>query len=56
MKPAPYDFSGERARIAAHDARMAQAKDDSGNRAICPYCYQPKFNDRSKRVWRCGCR
>lgn len=54
MKPDPYDFAGEVERIAAHDARMDNAKDDSGGRCICPYCYQPAMQP-TKRTWRCGC-
>jgi hypothetical protein len=47
------DFSEELSRIATHDAIMAQAKDNAGNRSVCPYCYQPAMG--IPRNWYCGC-
>ena len=39
LKPPPYDFARDEAKRADHKFRFDQAKHDSGQRAICPYCY-----------------
>ena len=53
--PAPYNFVGERARIADHNEKFARARSNSGMRPICPYCYEPSFRGAKPGTWRCGC-
>jgi hypothetical protein len=58
LKPPPYDFTGERERIATHEARFADALDNNGHQATCPYCYQTArvLVLNGKRGLYCGCK
>lgn len=41
LKPRPYDYENDGARRDDHKFRFDTARDNSGGRTICPYCYSP---------------